>query len=333
VFDWLAEAVQSMPLPSPAAPITVLDLGSSEGRNSLAVMNFVAEGIRRRSAAPILTVYSDLPSNNFNQLFLNIAEAREAGALLSEVYPSAVGASFYGPVAPPGTVRLATCFNSILWMDHPPAIVIPDYPLYRRPNPPRPGLTVPAATEAAFAGQADREWVRFLECRAAELLTGGKLIVGTPGAHAGRRCSDGVYDVFNDALCDLMSAGRVEQSRCERLLMPLYFRTTEELLAPLVRADSPVRGAFRVDHCEAREAATPFEEEFERTGDRVAHAEAYTNFLRAFSEPVARPALVSPDGDPAVIDELYRRVRDRLIAEPERYRYVYVVTAVVLTRT
>src|SRR5262249_60737167 len=104
------DAVATLPLPARAQPVTVLDLGSSEGRNAVRFMASVVTALRRRTTQPLQTTYSDLPSNNFNQLFANLEESREAGLVSVDVYPSAVGGSFYGPLLPPGTVHLATRF-------------------------------------------------------------------------------------------------------------------------------------------------------------------------------------------------------------------------------
>jgi hypothetical protein len=69
--------------------------------------------------------------------------------------------------------------------------------------------------------------------------------------------------------------------------MPVYFRTLAQLLAPLERQGSPVRGAFAVERAED-EAGT--------------------------------------------VDSLYERVRARLLAEPERYLWRYILVAALLTR-
>src|SRR5262249_52478989 len=111
--DWVDDAVANLPLPDAAQPVTVLDLGSSEGGNAIRVMATIVEGLRRRTAQPLRTIYSDLASNNFNQLFANLEAARRDGLVPAGVYPSAVGGSFYGPLLPPGTVHLATSFNAI----------------------------------------------------------------------------------------------------------------------------------------------------------------------------------------------------------------------------
>jgi hypothetical protein len=113
IQGWVDDAVADLPLPARAQPATVLDLGSSEGRNAVRLMGAIVAGLRRRTGQPLQTIYSDLTSNNFNQLFANLEEARRDGLLTAGVHPAAVGGSFYGPLLPPGTVHLATCINAI----------------------------------------------------------------------------------------------------------------------------------------------------------------------------------------------------------------------------
>jgi hypothetical protein len=114
--------------------------------------------------------------------------------------------------------------------------------------------------------------------------------------------------------------------------MPVYYCTVAELLALLEREDSPVRDAFAVDHAEALEVPTPYIVEYRRGGDVAAYAGAYTGFLRAISEPVVRVALNQSDGEAATLDCLYDRIRARLLAEPERYLWRYILVAALLTR-
>lgn len=333
VFDWIEDAIAAIPLPPAPRPFTALDLGSSEGRNALIAMNVIVEAVRRRQPDQgTQTIYSDLPSNNFNRLFQNLHEARREGRLASGVFPSAAAGSFYEPLVPPSSVHFAMCFNALLWLDALPSVPVPDFVVYRRPHPPRPGLHVPPERADAFARQADRDLVRFLECRAGELVPGGKLLIVSPGDSAEHRLADGLYDVLNDACLDLVAAGRVDRQRYERFTMPLYFRMVEETLAPVERDGSPVKGVFTVDRAETLEVPTPFFVEFDRSGDAAKLADDYTGFLRAFSEPVVRAALVGDEGDGAIMDELYGRIHARVKAEPQRYRFRYLLTATLFTR-
>jgi cyclopropane-fatty-acyl-phospholipid synthase len=332
LHNWLDDAVTELPLPPPAQPITVLDLGSSEGRNAIQGMAAIVKGLRRRTCRPIQTIYSDLASNNFNQLFANLENARHTDLVAAGVYSAAVGGSFYDPLLPAGTVHLAMSFNSIQWLDRLPAVPMPDFIAYRRPNQPPHWLTVSPEATAAFSRQAEQDLVRFLESRARELVPGGKLLLASPGETDQASVMDGLSDILNDACLDLVAAGHLEREEYERLTMPVYFRTLAELLAPLEHEDSPVQGAFGLDRAETLEVPTPFVRAFQRGGDVAAYADAYTGFCRAITEPVIRAALNQPEGADGTVESLYERIRVRLLAEPERYLWRYIVVAVLLTR-
>ena len=122
-----------------------------------------------------------------------------------------MGGSFYDPLLPPGTVHIATSFNAIHWLDQLPAVPVPDFVGYRRPHPPRPGVAVSPEATAAFRRQAEQDLVRFLECRAWELVPGGKLLVASPGDTDQACVGDGFSDVLNDACLDLVAAGQMER--------------------------------------------------------------------------------------------------------------------------
>jgi gibberellin A4 carboxyl methyltransferase len=236
------------------------------------------------------------------------------------------------PAAAPGTVHLATCFNAIHWLDRLPAVSLTDDVVYHRPLSPPTVLGASPAVTAAFTRQAERDLVRFLDCRARELVRGAKLLLASPGDTDHARVGDGLYDALNDACLDLVAAGRLEREGYERLTMPCYYRTVAELLAPLERTDSPVRGAFTVDRDETLEIPIPFVVEFRRSGDVAAYAAAYTGFLRAVSEPVVRAAFNQPEREVETVESLYERIQARVLAEPERYAWSYILAAVQLTR-
>jgi len=72
VLPWLEEAVGQMDLAAHGGPVVVADFGCSEGRNSIAAAGRIIAALRVRDRRPIQTVHSDLPTNNFNQLFANL---------------------------------------------------------------------------------------------------------------------------------------------------------------------------------------------------------------------------------------------------------------------
>src|SRR5262249_4763374 len=158
-----------------------------------------------------------------------------------------------------------TCFNAIHWLDRLPAVPLPDGVAYRRSHPPQPGHSAPEVT-AAFRRPAEQDLGRFFDCRAPELVPGGKLLLASPGATGQASAGDGLSDVLEDAGLDLVAAGRLKREQYERLTLPCYFRTVAELLAPLEREGSPVRGAFAVERAGALEVPAPFVVAFRRGG-------------------------------------------------------------------
>jgi hypothetical protein len=188
------------------------------------------------------------------------------------------------------------------------------------------------AAHRAFREQAERDLSLFLECRAEELAPGGKLLIVMPGSDGPRCTGDGLYHVLNDACLDLVQSGRLGRAQYERLVFPVYFRSLDELVAPIDRPDSRLRGAFTVERAEVQQVPSPFVEQFERTGDLATYAAEYAGFLRATSEPVVTAALAVPEGAALLADALYDRVRERLVADPRRYRFHNIEVALLLSR-
>lgn len=317
VIDWGTQALSQMELPPSPQPITLADFGCSEGANSIVAMGRLVDAVRQRCPEqPICAIHCDLPSNNFNQLFLNLHDPaasnylQSAGVRQAGIHPLACGGSFYGPVLAPGTVQFGMSFLAVEWMDKLPDVAVPDSIAYMQGRP---------EAQQAFARQAADDMRRFYEARAAELAPRGAFLILIPGSDGRRRCSDGLYDVFDDAARDLVDAGKISRGRYEEFVMPVYFRTLDELIAPIADAASPLHRVLTVDRAETLEMPTPFEDAFRETGDVETYATQYTGFLRAFSEPVAASGLLEPGQDRLVIDEMYQRIHERLVAEPARY--------------
>ncbi len=161
VLPWLEDAVAQMDLSGSSAPVMVVDYGCSEGRNSLAAMRRIIAALRARTPRPIQVIHSDLPTNNFNQLFVNLAAADPAAAAQSQVYSMAVGGSMFEQLLPPGTVTIATTFNAIGYLDRRPQAEIADYILPMGPKRQRFGVTVTHEARTIFANQAADDLIRF----------------------------------------------------------------------------------------------------------------------------------------------------------------------------
>src|SRR5262249_4128859 len=146
------------------------------------------------------------------------------------------------------------------------------------------------------------------------------------------RACDGLYDVVNDALLDLVDARRLRRESYERLVFPIYFRTAEELAAPVAGANPGLAELFRLDRSGSMEVTVPFNQRLELTGDVPAYAREFTGFLRAFTEPIIRMTFVDePDLDSLIVD-LYSQVEARLASDPSGYPFHYIQVAALFTK-
>lgn len=332
LLSWIGAAAKGLELPEAGRALTIADYGSSEGNNALQAMRQAITALRDRGAQqPIWAVFSDLSTNNFNQLFANLAAARALPGTADGVFRAAVGGSFYDQLLPPATVHLAMSFNSVLWLDHLPAEPLEDFVVYLGPHSHRADVRVPSATAQAFAQQAKSNLEQFLRCRAAELASGGRLLVAQPGSDDTYCTGQGLYDLLHDACLDLIAAGKLNRAEYARVTMPIYFRHVDELLGPVDATSGSLRDVFAIERAESQEVIVPFAADYARTQDTATYVERYVGFAQAFTEPVLRAGLDAAHG-PELVPEIYQRMKERLAAEPTRYAFRYLQSMILLAK-
>lgn len=331
IAPWIEAAAAAAALPAADVPIVVADYGCSEGKNSILSTGLATRTLRQRGAKnPISAVFSDLPTNNFNQLFASLQEVSESAAEVG-VFPAAVGASFYSPVCPPRSVHLGMSFTAVLWLDRLPAVPLNEFCVYLGERPHRADVVVRPEVAAAFQAQAATDMRRFYECRAAELAPGGRLLVVQPGATATHVTGRGLYDLLHDAALELIDRKKLDRAAYVRFTMPIYFRTVEELVAPIAERGDPLAEQFILEKSESQVVAMPFAADFAKTGDVDTYVEQYVGFAQAFTEPVLRAAIEEISG-PDVVPEIFCRMKELLRRAPQKYEIHYVQVAALLSR-
>jgi hypothetical protein len=247
------------------------------------------------------------------------------------IFPAAVGGSFYTTLLPPGTVHLGVTFNAVVWLDRLPAMPFPEFIVYMGPRSHRPDVQIRAAAVEAFSRQAEHDLVQFLECRAAEIVPGGRLLVAQPARDDERAIGQGLYDLLHDACLELVRDKRLDAEAYQRVTMPIYFRSLDEMLAPVDAARGRLRDRFTVDRAEIERFPTPFGAAYVRTGDLDAYVDAYVGFAQAFTEPILRAGLATAHG-PQIVPAIYDRMKRLLRAAPQQYEIVYIQAAMLLAR-
>jgi hypothetical protein len=333
-LPWIEEAIADLPIPSDhRTSFGMLDIGSSEGGNAIYAMNRLIRRLRCISELPIWVFFDDLATNDFNHLFSNLFPSGTAALVGANIFPCVIGASAFGLIVPPRLIHVATTFNAIGFLETRPDARLPHYILPMGPGPlaSREGVSVTESERAPFERQAAKDLRVFYSARAEELVSGGKLLVQVFGRDQRFSTSYGIYDVLSDAVLDLVEDGVLPRELYEELIFPIYFRTVEELLEP-IETDERLGKAFRVEKAESREVSVPFNTKLSDTGNVAAWASSYAGFLRAFTEAILASALPADLPRSDTLDEIYRRVEQRLAANPARYEFHYISVAALLTR-
>jgi SAM dependent carboxyl methyltransferase len=279
----LEKAAQQISLESGDRPIVIADYGSSQGKNSFAPMRAAIAGLRMRAGRqrPIFVCHTDLPANDFSEMFA-LLESDPESYLQNEpqVFPYAIGRSFYRNLFPPGHVDLGWSSYAAVWLSRIP-VQIPDH------------FFIPCSTgavRAEFDHQAARDWEAFLTLRAAELRGGGRLVVALPALdHDGTIGFASMMNHANAELFDLVAAGAITAEERARMTIAACPRREQDLLAPFAR-----EGRFHglvVEHSSTLSVPDPAWIEFQRDGDAAAFASKRAGFFRAVFVPSMSQAL------------------------------------------
>jgi hypothetical protein len=332
VLPWLEDAVLSMDLPLAPDTIGLADFGCSEGKNSIAAMRRILAVLRKRTARPLATIHSDLGTNNYSALFANLSVDGRSVFPFDNVYSSAVAGSMYGQLLPPASLSVATTFNAIGYLSRRPLERIPGFIQPNGPSVTRNIGSVTVEERAVFAQQATVDVSAFLTARAGELVRGGKLLMEIFGASGSQCTGYGIYDALNDAILEVRKTGRIGNDEYERYYQPIYFRTLDELVAPVAEAGSSHSSLYRLERSETFEVKTPFVEAYRATGDGARLARAFTDFLRAFTEPVLRAALSAHEDIDALVSDIFSRLERLVREDPETYIFHHICVAALMTR-
>jgi hypothetical protein len=128
---------------------------------------------------------------------------------------------------------------------------------------------------------------------------------------------DHVLDAVCDALAELVRRGALAPAERERMTVPMFFRDDTELVEPFVG------GELTLEEHVTAVAPDPLFADYERTGDAAAFADAFTGWVRAFSEAALFSVLDasrSPAERRALADETYAAVTAAARANPAAFR-------------
>jgi hypothetical protein len=323
------EALGRMDIADAPGPLRAADFGAADGGTSVELWRSVLKHVRQRAPnRPIEMYYTDLPRNDFAQLFRMIHGQTDIPSYYDEIgnlYVFASGTSFFEAIFPQRSLSLGFSATASHYLSRNPCNISSHVHM----------VGANSAERVAYQEQGRVDWERMLLARSGELCLGGRLClfnfgIDEAGRYLGNTGGVNMFDTFNLLWRGLAADGTITKEEYERTNFPQCYRTLEQFVEPLTRTSSEVYASgLRLEHVETRLVRCPFAEAFEHHRDARMFAHDYVPTLRSWSEPTFSSALYStrPHEERArIIDEFYTRYEYRVADDPQGHGmdYIYV---------
>jgi hypothetical protein len=321
------EAIDRMDLADDGQAIRLVDMGAADGGTSIDLWRRVLKHIRAKVPSwPIELVYTDLPRNDFSQLFRIVHGQTDIPTYLNEVddvFVFASANSFHRPIFPPRSLSLGFSSTASHYISKVPCEIAKHLHM----------VGADEAERRAFAEQGACDWETMLLARARELVPGGRLClfnfgIDEEGRYLGNTGGVSMFDTYDAIWAELVREGRISEAEYRATNFPQHYRTVAEFTQPFKDMNSPVfRAGLRLEHVETRVVRCPYARDFEAHRDPRKFAHEYIPTLRSWSEPVFANGLSAsraPEEKASIIDEFYSRYEERVAASPEGHGMDYV---------
>lgn len=307
-LPFLEQAVKNIAMDGRDQPVVIADYGSSQGKNSLAPMRVAIEALRTRVGRdrPICVVHVDQAANDFNTLFEVLDRDPERYSVDDpNVFPSAIGRSFYQNVFPRGHVHLGWSSYAAVWLSRIP-MQIPGH-FY--------SLAVNGEVRKAFERQAADDWKLFLSLRSCELRTGGRLVVVLPGINdEGETGLESIFKHANSALAEMVAEGTISHDECARMVLGSCPRRRSELLAPF-HPDGRFVG-LTVEACNLSGVPDAAWTNYERDANSQLLASRHAGFFRSIFVPSLASAVTDSWKKQLFADVMGQKLMRRVATQP-----------------
>jgi hypothetical protein len=307
-LPFLEQAVRNVTLHGGDQPVIIADYGSSQGKNSLAPMRVAIKALRARIGPDraILVVHIDQAANDFNTLFDVLYSDPERYSVNDpNVFPSAIGRSFYEKVLPPEHVHLGWSSYAAMWLSRIP-MPIPDHFI---------AVASTSAVREAFEQQAEDDWKSFLSLRANELRSGGRLVVVLPGIKEdGSIGLESLFNNANEALAEMVADGAISVEERAAIVLGVCPRRQSQLLAAF-GSDRQFCG-LTIEHCELSTLPDDAWADYKRDANRDLLATRQARFFRSVFAPSLASAIADEGRRIVFPDRLEEKLKRRLADQP-----------------
>lgn len=322
------DAIERMAPADDGSIFRATDMGAADGGTSVDLWRRVLGDVRKRvPSRPIEMVYTDLPRNDFAQVFRIIHGQTDTKSYYDEIddlYVFASGTSFHQNIFPAETLDLGFSATASHYISSTPCNITDHVHM----------VGASGAEREAFARQGAKDWETMLFQRTRELKPGGRLClfnfgIDEEGRYLGHTGGKSMFDEFNRHWKSLSDDGVITREEYLNTNFPQHYRTVAEFIAPLEDSASPVyKAGLRLEHVETRVVRCPFEQDFtENHKDAARFAVEYLPTLRSWSEATFLGGLDAGRSDEErqkIMDEFYGRYQASVTKAPEGHAMDYV---------
>jgi SAM dependent carboxyl methyltransferase len=328
----IVEAINRIDLAQIGGELRIADYGSAQGQNSLLPMKTAIAHIRARAAKssgtaiPIDVTHTDLPTNDWSTLFQTVLFSPDSYlAEETDVFCFASGTSIYQQIFPPNHIAFGYSAITEDWLSRKPCDI---------PNEIW-SVCATGQVRETWAAQAKADWHAFLEYRALEMQPSAQLLIVGSGADAkGNSGAEGLIDLANHILQQLVKDGTLYPSEYEEMAIPTYYRTAQEWKEPFT-SESNFSAVLSLDHFEEVTLPDVYLEQFQQNGNAQAFAKAYTGFFKAAYEPCLFVNLSNErtaENRQQVIDLFSQRLQSALAQDPAKYSCRWVLHLMLISK-
>jgi hypothetical protein len=323
----ILESISRMSLVDDGARLRVADMGCADGGTSIEMWRQVLGALRLAlPSRPIEIIYTDLPRNDFSQLFRTIHNQTDVASYyveLDEVYPFASGTSFHQKILPANSLNLAFSATASHYISKAPCDITDHVHM----------VGAKGKERRAYDEVGRAEWDNLLALRARELVAGGRLVflnfgIDEEGRYLGHTGGVSMFDMFDRLWKQLAHEGKITAAEYANTNFPQVYRTTQQFIAPLTDAQSAAyRAGLRVEHVESRHLVCPYAKAFAEHRDAERFARDYIPTLRSWSEPTFAAGLSparSAEGRLAILDTFFGRYQQAVASAPEGHGMDYI---------
>ncbi len=327
----LFAAVDQISAPPEGRPVQIADMGAADGGTSKeTVYNLVSKLRERWPDRQIVVTYTDLPSNDYSQLFKNMAGMTDTPEFtyakdFDGVFVHGSGTSFHQQILPNESLNIGFSATAMHWISDRPCMIENHVHM----------VGAEGETRKKFADHAAIDWERILLARAAEMPVGSRFVfmnfcIDEEGRYLGNTGGVNMFSTFHDLWRSMRDKGTITAQEYVNATFPQFYRTEAEFAAPMNDENSPVyKTGLRVNSSFTGVVGCPYRHTFDNSSDMSArdYATSLIPTMRSWSETVFKTALSDDRTDEEkadLVDAFYQSYEDLVAENPDGHAMDYV---------